>query len=110
MKRRDVLKSGLKLVAGSAVFALPARILGEGSDSASPVTWISTTETAAWKVQPLRKPGWQWDTLSVQIDAASQNPEMEGFGACFNELGWTSLGALSTGDRESIFDEMFSPG
>ena len=110
LKRRDVLKRGLKLVAGSAVFALPGRVLAQGSDTASPVTWISTTETAPWKVQPLRKPGWQWDTLNVQIDAASQNPEIEGFGACFNELGWTSLGALSAGDRESIFDEMFSPG
>lgn len=35
---------------------------------------------------------------------------MEGFGACFNELGWTSLQLLSAADQDSIFQEMFAPG
>jgi glucosylceramidase len=35
---------------------------------------------------------------------------MAGFGACFNELGWTSLQALRAEDRETIFKELFGPG
>ncbi len=34
---------------------------------------------------------------------------MEGFGGCFNELGWTSLSALSEQDRQSILHELFDP-
>ncbi|WP_297182433.1 hypothetical protein, partial [uncultured Phocaeicola sp.] len=32
---------------------------------------------------------------------------IEGFGACFNELGWTSLSLLSEADRNSIMKELF---
>ncbi|MDR1500615.1 MAG: beta-glycosidase [Tannerellaceae bacterium] len=35
---------------------------------------------------------------------------IEGFGACFNELGWTSLSALSGEDREGVIRELFAPG
>jgi len=108
--RRDVLKNALKLAAaGSAALALPVSVLAQSSGSAPSATWISTTEAAPWKVQSLRPAGWRWDTLNVQIDESSQNSEMAGFGACFNELGWTSLQALSATDREGIFDELFSP-
>ena len=34
--------------------------------------------------------------------------KMEGFGGCFNELGWTSLNCLNQNDRESIFRELFA--
>jgi glucosylceramidase len=32
-----------------------------------------------------------------------------GFGACFNELGWTSLQLLKDQDRESVLHELFDP-
>jgi glucosylceramidase len=73
-------------------------------------TWTTTTETAPWQQRPLRAPGWRWDTLDVAIDPTSVSPGIAGFGACFNELGWTSLEALGEGDREAIFKEMFAPG
>jgi len=44
----------------------------------------------------------------VQTDAPLQG--IDGFGACFNELGWTSLAALSAGDRDAVMRELFSPG
>jgi glucosylceramidase len=43
------------------------------------------------------------------IDAAAHGPAMEGFGACFNELGWTSLSALSESDRDAVMSELFDP-
>lgn len=33
-----------------------------------------------------------------------------GFGACFNELGWTSLSALDPRDKEAVLRELFAPG
>jgi glucosylceramidase len=35
---------------------------------------------------------------------------VEGFGTCFNELGWTSLGYLPQVSRDSILHDLFAPG
>lgn len=35
--------------------------------------------------------------------------KMEGFGGCFNELGWLALSYLSDEKRESVVQELFSP-
>lgn len=43
----------------------------------------------------------------LSLDAPQQ--EIEGFGASFNELGWTSLALLSENDRNVILDELFAP-
>ena len=34
---------------------------------------------------------------------------MQGFGGCFNELGWDALQALSETDRKAVMDEIFCP-
>jgi glucosylceramidase len=50
--------------------------------------------------------------LDLKVDPARTQPggrPMEGFGGCFNELGWTSLSALSEQDRQSILHELFDP-
>ena len=49
----------------------------------------------------------KWD-VEVQLDAPLQR--IEGFGACFNELGWTSLSQLRDEDKEGIMRELFAPG
>jgi len=33
----------------------------------------------------------------------------EGFGGCFNELGWIALQALAAGDRDAVLDALFDP-
>jgi glucosylceramidase len=43
----------------------------------------------------------------VQTERPQQT--IEGFGACFNELGWTSLAALDVEERDGIFRELFAP-
>jgi glucosylceramidase len=73
--------------------------------------WIAMTQTSQWqtKDQVTISPafGSKWD-VEAQVDKPLQT--IEGFGACFNELGWTSLSALDSEDRESIFRELFAPG
>lgn len=72
--------------------------------------WFATTQTAQWqKMDRLTLSSAsdnRWD-VEVQLDAPLQT--IDGFGACFNELGWTSLSALSHADREAIFEELFAP-
>ena len=43
----------------------------------------------------------------VRTDAPRQ--PIEGFGCCFNELGWTALGLLAPEERDSILRELFAP-
>jgi glucosylceramidase len=73
-----------------------------------------TTETSAWQKAQLYKPAFSFETLNLNvtqsaIEAAAKTPAMEGFGACFNELGWTSLSALSESDRDAVMSELFDP-
>ena len=71
-------------------------------------TWTSTTATQRWQdlgtvsPAPIRR----IPDVLVQLDDEQQ--EVEGFGATFNELGWTSLSRLDDQQRAAIFDELFS--
>jgi glucosylceramidase len=74
------------------------------------VEWVSTTQTEQWKTETelrtLETPG------KVDVEVRTDKPlqTIEGFGSCFNELGWTSLSVLSANDRESVLKELFAPG
>jgi len=74
------------------------------------ITTVTTTETEPWTT-----------VTTATVVSSSENPDVvlqdsdtmqtiEGFGTCFNELGWTSLQRLKEEDRESIMNELFSPG
>src|SRR5688572_2060432 len=74
------------------------------------VEWVVTTQHAAWQPQnppPLDTAGGGVDVI-VRTDAPRQ--PMDGFGCCFNELGWTALGLLRPEAREAILRELFAPG
>jgi glucosylceramidase len=76
------------------------------------LTFVTTTESAAWRDGSIFKPAFDWTVLNLNIDpadAAANRAPVDGFGACFNELGWTSLQALSDEDREAILKELFDP-
>jgi glucosylceramidase len=71
---------------------------------------ISTTQAKVW--QPSKelviseRAG--FGDVMVLLDHPKQT--IDGFGACFNELGWEALNALEAETRENIFRELFAPG
>ena len=73
--------------------------------------WIATTQTSQWQSKDAMTTSLalrgNWD-----VEARLEKPlqTIEGFGACFNELGWISLGALEDQDKDAIFRELFAPG
>jgi len=71
---------------------------------------VTTTENEAWKNQSGLMPESSSGTADIVIDTLKVKQTIEGFGTCFNELGWTSLNLLKTEDRESIMKELFTPG
>jgi glucosylceramidase len=74
------------------------------------VGWVSTTESKPWvKMEGLTVTGTKGD-VDVTIDTNQPAQTIEGFGACFNELGWTSLSRLNSENQRHIFSELFEPG
>jgi glucosylceramidase len=91
-------------------FALIIVILGTVSLHAQvKTTWVSTTPLEQWKLQSVIE-SISSNTPDVIIETDKQQQAIDGFGSCFNELGWTSLKLLSDKDRESIMQELFAPG
>ncbi|MET0673054.1 MAG: glycoside hydrolase family 30 beta sandwich domain-containing protein [Microbacterium pygmaeum] len=78
--------------------------------AASGIRWIITTQHSAWQdaEAPAFGPITDMPNVFVRTDAPQQ--VIEGFGASFNELGWTSLGVLDQNQRDEIFRELFAPG
>jgi len=99
--RRAVLKGAAALVV-SAGWPRPAR-------AATPhVEWYVTTASSPWQKRALAA---QADgPADVLVQANPPLQAIEGFGACFSELGWTSLSILSEADRDSVLRELFAPG
>lgn len=46
----------------------------------------------------------------MEVDLLNPLQTVDGFGSCFNEMGWASLGLLSEKDRQSVLRELFEPG
>ena len=113
--RRKVLQGGLSAAAGAALM----RGSGAwGSTGQLPprqplnddrITFVTTTESSTWQKGALFKPTFEWEMLNLNVDPSHTDQTIDGFGGCFNELGWTSLAALSEADRESVLRELFDP-
>ena len=74
------------------------------------VVWVSTTQNEHWTTEKAITISKAKTEADVEIATGSPLQTVQGFGACFNELGWTSLSLLSERDREIVFKELFSPG
>ena len=66
------------------------------------IEWIATTQKSQWQSKDqltVSAASSKWD-VEAYLDQPLQT--IEGFGACFNELGWTSLNTLASADKEAI--------
>lgn len=75
-------------------------------------SWVTTAENNPWREQPVLLSA-SADTvraIDVTLLPHKKQQRIEGFGACFNELGWISLSFLEPTVREDIMEELFFPG
>ena len=82
----------------------------DSAPNAADVAWVVTTQAVSWRVRKglMAEAGEGLPDVFVQTDRPRQT--VEGFGACFNELGWTALLALDLEVRNAIVRELFAPG
>ena len=72
------------------------------------VKWIQSTDSDFWKTREA-KLFKSHDKPDVNIYLNEKEQLVDGFGACFNELGWTALSLLDDDGRESILKNLFDP-
>lgn len=72
---------------------------------------ICTTIDAPWRLvsDTTLENSQTIDIIPLAIDLVDTCQVIEGFGACFNELGWDALGYLSEEDRDGVLRELFQP-
>lgn len=71
--------------------------------------WVSSTETDCWQTEKPVPVAEASVKPLVSIKTTDVQQQIEGFGACFNELGWMSLNKLDSTDRQSVLKELFYP-
>lgn len=74
------------------------------------VEWVTTSYEQPWQENKLSQVGAEITESLVVLDTQKTLQTIEGFGTCFNELGWTSLSLLSYDDKQAIMHELFEPG
>jgi len=88
-----------------------AFILLAGCGQEKDVTWIQTTREVPWVLKSgLALTGDRaGGSRVIRLDPGDMHQVIDGFGACFNELGWEALQLASEGDRETILRDLFDP-
>ena len=80
------------------------------TEPAADLVWVVTTETDPWCTPEAAVEVTDMDVFpEVLVRTDQPRQEIEGFGVCFNELGWTSLSRLSEAERADVMREIFSP-
>ncbi|GAE28843.1 glycoside hydrolase family 30 protein [Halalkalibacter hemicellulosilyticus] len=70
--------------------------------------WISSTESQRWNEKDVKVVTSQEKQSSLMITSTDRQL-VEGFGGCFNELGYEALSFLSEEDREQVLYHLFHP-
>lgn len=99
------MSSVFKVVLLTSVLVSPSMLQGQE------IRWIASTEAQPWqacsnlamaKRIPESKP-------AIEIFPDKKLQRIDGFGGCFNELGWEALLSLSPDERKKVLEWLFSP-
>jgi glucosylceramidase len=73
------------------------------------VKWIQSTTSDAWTIKEadIEKAG--KNPADIIIYPGQEKQTVDGFGVCFNELGWTALSVLGVNERETVLKSFFDP-
>ncbi|OAN57632.1 beta-glycosidase [Sphingomonas sp. TDK1] len=71
--------------------------------------WVVTSATSAWQLadKAALTPSVSADPADVLLQFDRPQQTMEGFGACFNEMGWDAISLLPHADQDAIFEALF---
>ena len=70
--------------------------------------WRQSTDGETWINKDWASPNTTENIRTFQIDTKKSQQVIDGFGGCFNELGWDALNRVDSTEREAILEELFS--
>lgn len=73
------------------------------------VRWICSTEKFRWQEMVTTNAATPETADAIKLDPKTTFQTIDGFGGCFNELGWEALVALPAEKREAALKELFAP-
>lgn len=91
------------------IFAVTEARAVLASPSAATVTWVCSTQDQPWQqmsVPPLKASEPDVPPV-VRVELGQTYQTIDGFGGCFNELGWLALGKASAADRHRVLSALF---
>lgn len=93
----------------SSVFATSSQEPHASAQSDTGVAWISSTAAQPWQQMPPLTLGSGNPDLppQVRVEPKKTYQTIDGFGGCFNELGWIALNKASKTDREQVLSALF---
>jgi glucosylceramidase len=72
------------------------------------IEWISTTPASVWQKNQIKSGSKSVENRSsIVINSEKKEQKIDGFGGCFNELGWEALNTLPDENRELIIKSLF---
>lgn len=90
--------------------AILAGLMAVVAIHAQKVTWVSSTAGDCWQTGNKVKLEKVVSGESFDIIVGDKKLQsIEGFGACFSELGWDALMEVSDGQRSEVIRQLFSP-
>ena len=106
MKNKRIMKLCYLLTGIIAILSLQACTEKQAA------VWISTTPDAVWQEHSgfYVIQGKAAENADAEVFTEEPLQIIDGFGACFNELGQTSLALLKKEAQDSIMKELFEPG
>ena len=93
----------------SAVFITFLPVLSLFSQSNPPILWISSTVDNPWIRKSISSVHDQKSAASILVDPQKTAQTIDGFGGCFNELGWEALSSVSYAEKNDILQNLFDP-
>lgn len=92
------------------VLTLPAVLVLVLNVSAQDVHWVSSTDQHRWEAcfNLTMSPTKPESKADIEIFPDKKLQHIDGFGGCFNELGWEALLSLSSDERKEVLEQLFS--
>ena len=77
------------------------------NESVKEIEWISSSPDAIWQISRIKTSNQDRSDSAIQIFPDKQQQIIDGFGGCFNELGWEALNTLPEAERGKIVAALF---
>ena len=72
------------------------------------VSWVSSTNDAPWETKTYTGTiEEELSRISINLDLNKKQQTIDGFGGCFNELGWEALGMVTPDEKQQILNDLF---